>query len=139
MVNGVRFTTHAFLLFNNVRALCDEHGIKGSPCLLITYTYMMSRSFPNKLTAKKKLFSSKEESKSLPNVTSGFNNAPVGFTSACRDTLPQSTQLGLTLCGDYIFTCNVVYFYTEGSQHTLVSTTKAELTFYKPATSVVGY
>ena len=32
MVNGVRFfATHAFLLFNNVRALRDEHGIKGSP------------------------------------------------------------------------------------------------------------
>ena len=31
MVNGVRFATHAFLLFTNVRALRDEHGIKGSP------------------------------------------------------------------------------------------------------------
>ena len=31
MVNGVRFATHAFLLFNNVRALRDEHGIKSSP------------------------------------------------------------------------------------------------------------
>ena len=72
MVNGVRFATHAFLLSNNVRALRDEHGIKGSPCLSITYTYIMSCSFPNKLAAKKKLLSSKEESKSLPKVASGL-------------------------------------------------------------------
>nr|DAJ13345.1 MAG TPA: PLAC8 family [Siphoviridae sp. ctX8T1] len=37
----MRFTTHAFFCFNNKRALHGEHGIKGSPCLLSTYTYCM--------------------------------------------------------------------------------------------------